>query len=241
MRIAIISDIHGNYSALEQVISDIDQQNIDEIYCLGDIVGYGPSPNECVAYVQERASVSLLGNHDAVAIDRDNIETFNTYAKEAILWTRKELSAKSKNYLSNLKMTHHALNLTYVHSSPLKPEEWTYISTIHVAMEQFSHFPGQVCFVGHTHVAIILAQDQFLNKGFRSESVSFEDKERYIINVGAVGQPRDYNPKASYGILDTEKNHFEYRRIQYDIQKTQNLMEKAGLPMYLIDRLTDGR
>lgn len=241
MRIAIISDIHGNYSALEQVISDIDQQNIDEIFCLGDIVGYGPSPNECVAQVNERASVSLLGNHDAAAIGLDNIETFNTYAKEAILWTRKELSYNSKNYLSNLKMSHHAENLTYVHGSPLKPEEWTYIATIYVAMEQFSHFPGQVCFIGHTHVAIIFAQNQFSNLRIRNEGLSFEDKERYIINVGAVGQPRDYDPKASYGILDTEKNHFEYRRIQYDIQKTQKLMENAGLPRYLIDRLADGR
>lgn len=241
MRIAIISDIHGNYLALEKVFADIDRQDVDEVICLGDIVGYGPMPNECVELVKERSLISLMGNHDAAALGKDSIDTFNTNAQKAIIWTKDILSEEAKQYLSTASWLYSNGNYTYVHSSPNKPEEWTYIATIHQAMEQFAFFNGQVCFVGHTHVAIIFAQNQFSHLSSRNENLVFENSERYIVNVGAVGQPRDYDPRACYGILDTENNSFEFRRLEYDIKKTQELMQEVGLPKYLIERLVDGR
>ncbi len=241
MRVAIISDIHSNYVSLEAVFCDIDQQNVDQIICLGDIVGYGPAPNECVDLVRERADVCLMGNHDAAAAGLDSIETFNVFAKDAILWTQKVLTEMTRDYLSGLPFVHTSPDAVYVHSSPDRPEEWNYIVSVYDAQNQFLHFGAQVCFVGHTHVGVIFVQNQFSHKISREKTRELNQNERYIINVGAVGQPRDYDSAASYGIWDTDSNKFVYRRIEYDIPQTQFQMEQAGLPQYLIERLGDGR
>lgn len=241
MKIAIISDIHANLVALEAVLADIESQKPDQIVCLGDVVGYGPRPNECVDLVREKTDVCLLGNHDAVAIGKDSVETFNPYAREAVLWTQGVLSEASRNFLVDLPLFYNGRDYTYVHGSPDKPDAWNYITNIGTAQDQFSSFDTQVCFVGHTHVAAVFTESRTIQLKKPDEKLIFDKYERYIVNVGAVGQPRDYDPRASYGIVNTEENYFYFRRNEYDIEETQSQMTEAGLPMYLVERLTDGR
>ena len=243
MRIAIISDIHSNLIALQAVIADIDknENKIDKIICLGDVVGYGPAPNECVHLVKERASFCLMGNHDHAIIGKEDLAYFNPFAKEAVLWSQKQLTEETIHFLEHLEFKKIESDCTYVHSSPLDPKEWTYVLNKNDAHYQFQHLTSQLCFIGHTHVAGIFRQKSYSINFLLEEKIKIEDDEKYIINVGSVGQPRDFDPRSSYGILDLEKQSFEYRRIPYDIESTQVNMEKFGLPQYLIDRLSFGR
>jgi predicted phosphodiesterase len=244
MRFAFISDIHANLEALEAVLNDIKGQNIDEVICLGDIVGYGANPNECIELVKSHCPETLLGNHDAAAVELLSTQHFNIHAKIAIEWTEQNLKKENRNYLSALPLKTNKDFLTLVHATPYEPNMWYYITSLEEAAFNFQFFDTQICLVGHTHIPIIIIldndkelyvhQDSYVNMG-KLEGA------RFLINVGSVGQPRDRNPKSCYGILDTSEKEFFYRRVSYNIDKAQSKMKKIKMPDFLITRLEEGR
>lgn len=242
MKYAIISDIHGNLEALDTVLTEIDKQKVDSIVCLGDIVGYGPNPNECVDKVREVAEVSLAGNHDYAPLGKLDLSYFNPWARDAIRWTADELSESSVEFLLELPLKLELDGFTIVHATPEQPTEWNYILTIGDAARNFSEFNGQVCFIGHSHVPMIVSLDQEGEYLVQKENpLKIEDEMRYIINVGSVGQPRDLNPKASFAIYDSEAKKYELFRAEYDIGQTQSKIRQSGLPEFLAERLELGQ
>jgi predicted phosphodiesterase len=244
MKTAIISDIHANIEALNAVLSDIESLHITEIVCLGDIVGYGPNPNECIATVKSKCSVTLLGNHDAAALDSVSTQNFNINAKIAIEWTSDQLSVEPRTFIENLPMSKIDAEKTYVHATPYEPRMWYYITSIEEAVFNFQFFETKFCFVGHTHIPVIISMDHDQKIKVTQENF-FEyipsDETRYLVNVGSVGQPRDKNPRSCYGIIDTDVCSFVLRRIDYDIKKCQEKMRKNKLPEFLVVRLEEGK
>lgn len=243
MTYGLISDIHANLEALEAVLAEL--SGVDAFLCLGDIVGYGPDPGPCLERVRRLPGlVCVAGNHDLVAVGRYDLNEFNPFAGEAIQWTRQQLSEEQHSYLSSLPLTAEAAGAVLVHGS--LPDEMAYITSAEDARQCFEAFAGPLCFIGHTHVA----EHYVLRSGTRfpeqlslwSGGVFALDPElRYIANPGAVGQPRDGNPAAGFGIYDTEAGTIEVRRVPYDIESVQGKMRAAGLPAYLSERLSAGR
>ena len=232
MRVAIISDIHGNLEALEKAFEIIERENIDNLVCLGDLVGYGANPNECIDYVDRRTKKVLLGNHDQAAIDLRQAEFFNAYARRAAHWTHDILTPEHREYLQSLPYTLTDTGLTFVHSSPLEPKEWHYIFSNQEASRNFDHFKTPVCFVGHSHVPGVYCEDlktKKIRKGLR-----------FIINIGSIGQPRDGDWRLSFGIFDTESWSYENVRSEYDVESAANKILRAGLPRFLAERLFGG-
>jgi diadenosine tetraphosphatase ApaH/serine/threonine PP2A family protein phosphatase len=242
VRYLIISDIHANLAALEAVLADTPA--FDEIWCLGDLVGYGPKPNECVARLQDFPHISLAGNHDWAALGKLDLGSFNTDARDANTWTQSVLAPAAREYLSGLP-THAERNGFYLaHASPREPV-WEYILDAKLAYANFAYFSTSVCLVGHTHVPLIFELDE---ERQRCETLSFPfpnplelGSRRMIINPGSVGQPRDGDPRASYAILDLENMTWEFRRVAYPVEITQERMRARGLPRRLIERLEMGR
>jgi putative phosphoesterase len=232
MRIAIISDIHGNLPAFEAVLKNIDTSGVDLILCLGDTVGYGPYPDECVTLVRERCALTLKGNHDSGLLQETPLEDFNTYGMKAILWSRKEVSADNQAFLRDLHFTAVQHTCTFAHASPQQPEAWRYVLTLRAAQANFGAFTTDICFIGHTHVPVIIGEDGSINR--------IRTKGRYIINVGSVGQPRDHNPEAAFGLYDTSAKLYQLVRVPYDIEKTMQAIRAAGLPDFLAHRLSLG-
>ncbi|MBL7184356.1 MAG: metallophosphoesterase family protein [Anaerolineae bacterium] len=243
MRYLIISDIHSNLAAFEAVLADAG--SFDKVWCLGDVVGYGPDPNECVELLRDLPHVCVVGNHDWAVLGNMDTEDFNPNAKRACLWTRKQLSPSNLEYLETLPKSLVEENFTLAHGSPRQPI-WEYILDSSVAEANFEHFDTRFCFVGHTHVPIIYRHrpenpDQAcdtLTPSLNDPLVLGED--RLIINPGSVGQPRDGDPRASYAILDPDELTLQYRRIPYPIETTQARMVERGLPVRLIIRLGYG-
>lgn len=229
MRIAVISDIHSNLPALTRTFEIIDQISVDRVYCLGDIVGYGPFPNECIALVRERCAAVVKGNHDAGAVGEVPLDHFNAYGKNAIRWTRKHLTRKNTEYLLALPPMRAEDNVTLAHASPLHPEDWHYIFAWPDANRCFAAFGTRICFIGHTHIPVVVGEDGSVNV--------YRTDRRYLINVGSVGQARDGNPRISFGLLDTTNGTFEVLRIEYDIEATASAILEARLPDYLAHRL----
>ncbi len=242
MLVAVISDIHANLEALEAVLEDIDRVGADTVVCLGDVVGYGPDPNPCTEVVSKIAFACVAGNHDYAALGLTDITVFNIYAREAVLWTRSVLTEANRDYLRRCPLEDAFLGGWLVHGSPVEPEEWNYILSVGDARRAFERFDQALCFVGHSHVPGVFDLD---SRGFvdvlQAAKVSFETDHRYIVNVGSVGQPRDWDPRAAYGLWDTEENSFELRRLAYDVQTTQRKILAAGLPEFLATRLAIGQ
>ncbi|MBI3193356.1 MAG: metallophosphoesterase family protein [Ignavibacteriae bacterium] len=233
MRVAIISDIHSNLEALNTAFSVIAVKNVDEIICLGDVVGYGPNPNECVEVVLKHTQHIILGNHDEAAVNLATAEYFNPYARIAAEWTNKELTQKNKELLRKLPYTIERHGLLFVHASPFQPELWYYIVSFSDAQKNFRYFTQPVCFVGHSHVPIIFSDDLW--------TPDVQRGGKYIINVGSIGQPRDHDPRLSFGVFDTETWQYENVRLEYDMKETARKIRIAGLPTILADRLFDGK
>lgn len=256
MRRAIISDIHGNLEALDTVLSDIDAQGVDEIYCLGDIIGYGPNPRECIDRVMERCSMTLLGNHDQGAMfDPDG---FNVGAERAIFWTRGQLESSSDRegnerrweFLGELPRSHKQPPFLFVHGSPRNPlSEYIFPEDIydHRKLTRVFQLVERYCFQGHTHVPGVFTENfQF----FAPEEIDHEyalGEGKLMINVGSVGQPRDGDPRACYVILEDEGGEgksprITYRRIPYDFETTiEKIQAIPDLEPYLGERLRQGR
>lgn len=233
MRIAIISDIHSNLEALETSIGIIREQKISEVVCLGDIIGYGANPNECIALVRGLTPHILLGNHDEAAVLLEKTEHFNPYARVAAEWTHDELTNEHREFVESLPYTLDLHGLTFVHSSPREPEEWHYILSPADAQGNFEHFGNPICFVGHSHVPEVFCDDIWSREVTRGK--------KFIVNVGSIGQPRDNNWKLSFGIFDTETWAYKNIRAEYDVSTASAKIRKAGLPKALADRILVGR
>jgi predicted phosphodiesterase len=242
MKIALISDIHANLEALEKVLRDIEKEGVEKVHFLGDAVGYGCDPNKCVKLVNKHCDIKLLGNHDYAAMGIESLGSFNYIAQASIEWTQKELTDKSVSTLADFEMSATFLDYFLVHSSPGNPSDWDYILGTSEAEEQFEHFEQSVCLVGHSHLPTIFAKNE--NGKIQvdsSKTLDLKKDAKYIINVGSVGQPRDNDPRACYLIIDTEIPKIYYKRVEYNISKTQEKMRKAVLPEFLIDRIALGR
>jgi diadenosine tetraphosphatase ApaH/serine/threonine PP2A family protein phosphatase len=238
-RILILSDIHGNKDALDAVLADAG--NVETIWCLGDIVGYGPEPAACLEWVRKNCAIVLSGNHDYAVFDPVVTESFNPAAATAAKWTRDQLSASQVAYLRSLDSRVDRDGVTLAHGSPADPI-WTYILTVIEAMEAFESFDGDRCFVGHTHVACYYVDDgRTIQRAVAENDVEFGLSEgRYIINPGSVGQPRDRDPRAAYLWFDPAIGSVMWRRVAYDIPAVQEKILAAGLPERLARRLETG-
>jgi predicted phosphodiesterase len=243
VRYALITDIHGNLEALDKVIQRIETEHCDKILCLGDVVGYGPFPNECLVRVKERVDGVIVGNHDAAAIAMTDTLDFNENAEKAIIWTRRQLSSASQDYLSHFLVSITENDAMFIHASPHNPTQWNYILTDKDIQEAFSALNQKICFFGHTHYPIGYRLDSNLSNFtfLYGNEIVFEKGARYLVNVGSVGQPRDGNPLAAFGIYDSDNGRYHHVRVEYDVQKTQIAMEKFHLPRFLIQRLQWGQ
>lgn len=241
MRIGIFSDVHGNIEALEVVLQALQYENIDCTVCLGDLVGYGPNPNQCVEKVMQTVDHVIAGNHDYAAVDQVSTDYFNEYARSAIKWTHHVLTSESHHFLSQLSLVCVEEDITFVHATPEAPEEWRYIFTNDHARRSFEAMKTSICFVGHSHTPVAFVQDE---KGDvlidDATDISIEEGKKYIINEGSVGQPRDGDPRACYGVLDTDAKRFRLKRLPYPVDQVQEKMWKEHLPSYLIHRLSVG-
>lgn len=232
MRFAIISDIHSNLEALTRTFELIDQESIQEVVCLGDVVGYGANPNECVGLVRSRCRIILRGNHDAAAVNPSNAESFTRNARIAAEWTGRELSDSNKKFLEGLPYSYRMDEILLVHSSPYQPESWYYVLTEEDLEAAFQSFSERLCFIGHSHFPGIFSEE--------GPAKAVSPSERFVVNVGSVGQPRDGNAKLSFGIFDTESWDYRNIRSDYPFRVAAEKIIRAGLPRALADRLTLG-
>jgi predicted phosphodiesterase len=241
MRIAVISDIHSNLHALEAVLADIDAEAPDEIWCLGDVVGYGPRPNECADIVRERAAVVLVGNHDLAAIGTLDTSDFGPLAAESAHWTGQNLGDAQAAWLQTLEPAATRAGLELYHGSPRDPV-WEYVLTEEVALENLELTSAPVVLVGHSHLALALSWDgRRLDGGLASGGTELDTPgARWLINPGSVGQPRDSDPRAAWLLIDDEAGRAAFRRVLYPIEQTQAEMRAAGLPEELAARLARG-
>ena len=238
---AVISDVHANLEALETVLKEIEKEDIDEILFLGDAVGYGPSPNECIDLLKGTAARMVAGNHDRAAVEMGNYGRMNPYAQIAIEWTRKTLTPENRDFLRDLPLTEkiEGESIFLVHATPHEPESWRYFMSEYDAEDNLEHFKEKICFLGHSHQPFIVEWSERHGTNTLYTFTEVKAHQRYIVNAGSVGQPRDANPDASYVIF--KDNRMEIKRVSYDIVVTQNKMEKAGLPPDLMVRLASGR
>lgn len=242
MKAAIISDIHSNLEALQAVIKDIKKRRIKNIFCLGDIVGYGANPNECTEIAFDESDAIIAGNHDWATIGKTDITNFNKVAATAVRWTKEHMDSFNIKRLEELPLTYRKDNLLLVHSTPEDPEAWNYLFSLDEFEQQFAHFSEQICFIGHSHIASAVFQDDNGYTDFlRENPFPIIKKRRYIINVGSVGQPRDLDPRASYVIYDGNKDSIEFVRIEYNIPLAGQKIAEAGLPEILSERLLVGK
>ncbi|HTE64909.1 MAG TPA: metallophosphoesterase family protein [Candidatus Binatia bacterium] len=240
MRLAVLSDIHANLAALDAVREDL--PTVDQTWVLGDIVGYGPQPNEVIRALQEMGARSVMGNHDGAAIGTVDASWFNPDAATAIDWTAQVVDDNARAYLAALPEVRRDGELTAVHGSPRDPT-WEYVTGPGVAAANLSAFDTRLCLHGHTHVPVIFsAEDGRIEVVPATPDAPLRlNAGRALVNPGSVGQPRDGNPAASYLVLDTDSGTAEFRRVSYDVGRTQQLMGEVGLPARLAERLSYGR
>jgi diadenosine tetraphosphatase ApaH/serine/threonine PP2A family protein phosphatase len=249
MLYAVISDIHGNKEALEAVFAAIDTMPVDAVLCLGDVVGYNPDPETCVKAVLERCRRVIRGNHDRAVAGLMDLDWFNRVARQAALWTRDHLGAEALEAVRGLPAgpLEEEEGILLCHGTPY--DEDAYLMDGRSAEQSFSTLKGQfpsvrACFVGHTHYPLVLARRRGRGAGelvTADGMVELRDGDVYVINPGSVGQPRDGNPRASFGILDTQRRQYRNLRVAYDIAETQRKILEAGLPPELARRLAEGR
>ena len=240
MRIALFGDIHANLEALEAVVEDAREQHCSDYVCLGDVVGYNANPAECLEIVREMNCPVVKGNHDEDAAGDHSLETMNPTAATALMWTREQLTPEQRLWLRKLRIVRQVADFTVVHSTLDQPTNWNYVTNRFDAMSNFSYQFTQVCFHGHTHVPRVYIKDSKVHE-VAAESVVVEPGAKYFINAGSVGQPRDGDWRSCYAIYDIESRLIVFRRVEYDLAKTQRKILESGLPPMLAERLADGR
>ncbi len=241
MRVAVISDIHGNLHALEAVLAAVDDESPDAVWCLGDIVGYGPRPNRCCTAVAARTELSLVGNHDLGVLGSIDLDGFSPEAAEAAVWTRGVLSAAARTYLEGLSPAGSQEGVELFHGSPSDPV-WDYVLSGDSALQALELTTAPVVLVGHSHVPIqVLLADRTLSGGLAPGGTEIDLSEgRWLLNPGSVGQPRDGDPRAAYLLLDLAAGRVVFRRTEYPIEATQLEIRERGLPDALAERLGRG-
>ncbi len=240
MKYAIIADIHANWEAFQVVLDDIQKQKCTNIACLGDVVGYNANPKECLDLVRSMNIPCVKGNHDEYCSSEEELEGFNPHAAEAVNWTRKQLTEDDRKWLRDLKYVRLASSFTMVHATLDGPQRWGYVFDKLAAAASFTYQNTPVCFFGHTHVPVAFIRDSVVRGGTYSK-FKVEPGRKYFVNVGAVGQPRDGNPKCGYVVYDMDEGSIELRRLDYDIATTQKKILEAGLPPRLAERLSVGK
>ncbi len=242
MRIAVISDVHSNLHALEAVLAAVDEERPDAVWCLGDVVGYGPHPNRCCTVVAAHADICLVGNHDLGVIDALDISEFSPDAEEAALWTREILRPDNHEFLEGLEPAVVTPTAGLYHGSPRDPV-WEYVLTEEAVLAAFGDATSDVILVGHSHVALAISlEDDRLDGGLAPEGheVTLGGDGRRLLNPGSVGQPRDGDPRAAWLLLDLDAGHATFHREDYDVRATQEEILDAGLPESLATRLESG-
>lgn len=241
MKYAIISDIHANLEALTAVLEEIDRLGVDQVVCLGDVVGYNANPNECAQIVRERNIPTILGNHDAVACGIEEPWGFNPVALEAALWTREGLNSENVAWLKNLSDALNFGGFVAIHGAPRNHNQYLFTWEDILAHLPFLEEQNcNVCMIGHTHTPAIFSSDGVYSV---DSDARFElgDQKGFFINPGSVGQPRDGNPRAAFGLLDTETNIYTQMRVPYAVEVAADKILEAGLPRFLAERLALGR
>jgi diadenosine tetraphosphatase ApaH/serine/threonine PP2A family protein phosphatase len=242
VKIVILGDIHSNLAAFEAVLGDSKKRGgFDKIWCLGDIVGYGPDPHECIELLRQHDHFCVAGNHDWAAIGQLDTLDFNPVAARACRWTTEQLTPQDIEYLQELPLDLCEDDFTLVHGSPREPI-WEYLLSAESARDNLSYFQTDFCLVGHSHVPLVFESDsgKIITSMFPDGSSLKLVKNRLIINPGGVGQPRDGDPRANYALYDVEAKTIYHYRVEYDILATQRKMEERGLPLPLILRLSEG-
>ena len=243
MRIALLSDVHGNLPAFEAVLADVEEQAVEETWCLGDLVGYGAEPDGCVQLARARCDLSLAGNHDLVVTGEIPISDFSASAAAAARWTQETISDETMSYLKGLGPKDPAREPALYHASPRDPV-WEYVLSTWQADECFELMDARVAAVGHSHVALWFQRD---DEGKVDGSTADAGTEldlsggRWLLNPGGVGQPRDGDPRAAWLLLDTSTWTAEWRRVEYPIDQAAKAIEDAGLPRVLAERLYSGQ
>ena len=240
MRVAVISDIHANYHALEAVLAEVDAARVDAVWCLGDTVGYGPRPNDCCETVQSRAEQSLVGNHDLVVLGELRVSDFNDEAAAAATWTSSVLTEESRTFLAGLEPFATRDGVELFHASARDPV-WEYVLTEEAAQATLELTRAPIVLVGHSHVALALKQDGVaVAGGLAPAGTEVQLAGRWLLNPGSVGQPRDGDPRAAWLLLDLERRFAAFHRVAYPIEETQGEMRERGLPPALAARLARG-
>ena len=239
---AIISDIHSNFEALQAVLKDIEKHPVTDIYCLGDVIGYGPHPNECCALIRERTSLCLSGNHDLAVVGGLDVSDFSGDAAVAVRWTQDVLEAGHADWLRSLAPRAEREGVQLFHGSPRDPV-WDYVLTFEAVDATFELTEEPLVLVGHSHVPLALASaDGALGGGLAPEGTEVElaADARLILNPGSVGQPRDGDPRAAWLLLDFDAGRASFRRVEYPVVRTQEEIRERGLPDSLAGRLAGG-
>jgi predicted phosphodiesterase len=250
MRLALLSDIHGNLPALEAVLDEIDAAEVEEVWCLGDLVGYGAQPNECTTLVRDRCAVSLVGNHDLAALDQIDISTFSPAAAAAVRWTRAEMTEATSEYLHGLEPADDTHEIALYHASPRDPV-WEYVLWPDQAAQCIRAQARRVSFIGHSHVALFFAladerdgaAEPLDARGAQAAAGTTLDlgRGRWLVNPGSVGQPRDGDPRAAWLELDTNAWRATFHRVSYEIDRAADAIVAAELPEHLARRLYVGQ
>ncbi len=241
MKYGILGDIHANLEALEAVLEEMESQGVKKHVSVGDLVGYGANPVECIDIVRGRLkAVVTAGNHDFAAVDKLNIDFFNAYARESALWTRKTLPDEHKAYIRSLKLVEYCDNFTVVHSTLYSPELFEYIQTSYDAHLSFEQQTTPLSFMGHSHVPVNFFKRKNVSFNMDTE-VKIDENTKIMVNVGSIGQPRDENPDAVCVVYDSDNAMIRVTRVRYDVEKAARKIVSSGLPEILAERLKYGR
>lgn len=243
MKYGVLGDIHSNVSALRAVLERFRAHRVDRVLSVGDVVGYGGAPSECIEILREVGARVVKGNHDAACVHEMDLAYFNTYARAAVVWTRTQLSHEDSTWLARLPLALDLEDCSLAHGTYHRPERFDYVQGESDADASLDRLPTPVCFVGHSHVPIALVRledDPLRTARAEGAEIDLSDVRRALINVGSVGQPRDDDPRAAYAIFDSEEQRVVIERVRYDIELEARRIRAAGLPPVLADRLFHG-
>lgn len=240
MKYGILGDIHGNLSALRAVLAALEKEKVDRHVSVGDVVGYGAAPRECIAILREIGASVVKGNHDAACVGELDVMYFNNYARAAVRWTQGILTKKDSDWLADLPLIANMEHASVAHGTYYRPELFDYVQSTTDADPSLDALQLPVCFVGHTHypVTLLRLRDDPVRTAYTEDTeVDLSESHRALINVGSVGQPRDEDPRAAYALYDTERERVWIRRVEYDIEREAERIRAAGLPNALAERL----